>query len=85
MPASLVVLLAGIAISALLDLDAHGVEIVGKIPPALPTPAIPDVSGHEVAGLLGGGFGLALIVFAESFSISSRIARQHGEEVDADQ
>jgi SulP family sulfate permease len=84
-PASLVVLLAGIAISALLDLDAHGVEIVGKIPPALPTPAIPDVSGHEVAGLLGGGFGLALIVFAESFSISSRFARQHGEEVDADQ
>jgi sulfate permease, SulP family len=38
-----------------------------------------------VAGLLGGGFGLTLIVFAESFSISSRFARQHGEEVDADQ
>jgi MFS superfamily sulfate permease-like transporter len=38
-----------------------------------------------VAGLLGGGFGLTLIVFAESFSISSRFARQHGYEVDADQ
>ncbi|MGH3100195.1 MAG: SulP family inorganic anion transporter, partial [Thermoleophilia bacterium] len=84
-PASLVVLAAGIAISALWDLESHGVEIVGTIPPALPTPAIPDVSGHEVAGLLGGGFGLALIVFAESFSISNRFARQHGYEVDADQ
>jgi high affinity sulfate transporter 1 len=84
-PASLVVLVAGIAVSALLDLEHHGVEIVGHIPSAVPTPAIPDVSRHEAAGLLGGGFGLALIVFAESFSISSRFARQHGYEVDADQ
>jgi SulP family sulfate permease len=84
-PASLVVLATGIAISAWLDLDQHGVEIVGQIPSAVPTLAIPNVSGHEIAQLLGGGFGLALIVFAESFSISSRFARQHGYEVDADQ
>jgi sulfate permease, SulP family len=84
-PASLVVLAAGIALSALLDLERHGVEIVGRIPSAVPTPAIPDVSRPEVAALLGGGFGLALIVFAESFSISSRFARQHGYEVDPDQ
>jgi sulfate permease, SulP family len=84
-PASLVVLAAGIALSALLDLDSHGVEIVGRIPSAVPALAIPDVSGHEVAALLGGGFGLSLIVFAESFSIASRFARQHGYEVDADQ
>lgn len=84
-PASLVVLLAGIGLSALLHLQDHGVKIVGHIPSAASTPAIPDVSAHELAGLLGGGFGLALIVFAESFSISSRFARQHGYEVDADQ
>ena len=52
-PASLVVLAAGIAISAWLDLEGHGVEIVGHIPSAVPTLAIPDVSRHEVAGLLG--------------------------------
>jgi SulP family sulfate permease len=84
-PASLVVLVAGIVVSAWLDLESHGVEIVGHIPSAVPSLTLPDVSRHEVAGLLGGGFGLALIVFAESFSISSRFARQHGEEVDADQ
>jgi MFS superfamily sulfate permease-like transporter len=81
-PASLVVLAAGIAISAWLDLDQHGVEIVGNIPSAVPSLALPEVSRHEIAGLLGGGFGLALIVFAESFSISSRFARQHGYELD---
>jgi sulfate permease, SulP family len=84
-PASLVVLVAGIVVSAWLDLESHGVEIVGHIPSAVPSLTLPDVSRHEVAGLLGGGFGLALIVFAESFSISSRFTRQHGEEVDADQ
>jgi sulfate permease, SulP family len=84
-PASLVVLTAGIVVSALLDLQSHGVEVVGHIPSAVPSLAIPDVSRHEVAGLLGGGFGVALIVFAESFSISSRFARQHGYQVDADQ
>jgi sulfate permease, SulP family len=56
-PASLVVLAAGIALSALLDLERHGVEIVGRIPSAVPTPAIPDVSRHEVAALLGAGSG----------------------------
>jgi sulfate permease, SulP family len=84
-PASLVVLAAGIILSAMLDLESHGVEIVGVIPSAVPTLAIPDVSRHEVAALLGGGFGLALIVFAESFSIASRFAREHAYEVDADQ
>jgi MFS superfamily sulfate permease-like transporter len=56
-PASLVVLAVGIGLSALLDLQSHGVEIVGHVPSAVPTLAIPDVSGHEVAGLLEAGSG----------------------------
>jgi high affinity sulfate transporter 1 len=83
LPASLVVLLAGIAISAALDLEHHGVEVVGKIPRAVPTPAWPHLAWSQWTGLLGGGFGLALIVFAESFSISKRFAAEHGQAVDA--
>jgi sulfate permease, SulP family len=56
-PASLVVLLAGIALSAWLDLDQHGVEIVGEIPPALPALAIPDVSALRWPGCWGAGSG----------------------------
>ncbi|MFJ4832633.1 SulP family inorganic anion transporter [Streptomyces sp. NPDC088747] len=34
--------------------------------------------------LAGGAFGVALVVFAEAFSIAGRFAREHGDEVDAD-
>ncbi|NUP32940.1 MAG: SulP family inorganic anion transporter [Streptomycetaceae bacterium] len=84
LPASLVVLVAGIAVSAAIDLEDHGVEIVGKIPRAVPTPAWPDIPASDWAALLAGAFGLALVVFAESYSIAGRFAREHGDEVDAD-
>jgi high affinity sulfate transporter 1 len=79
LPASLIVLAAGIAVSAAAKLDAHGVEIVGKIPRAIPTPAWPDLPWHDWATLAGGAVGLALVVFAESFSISSGFARDSGD------
>lgn len=85
LPASLVVLVVSIALSYALKLEHHGVEIVGKIPSAVPTPHVPDVTWHQVGQLLGGACGLALVVFAESYSIASRFARQHGYEVDANQ
>ena len=78
-------LVLGIAFSAVFNLDSHGVEIVGKIPSSVPTLHIPDVTWHEVGQSLGGAFGLALVVFAESYSISSRFARAHNYEVDANQ
>ncbi|MGX7678972.1 SulP family inorganic anion transporter [Jatrophihabitans sp. DSM 45814] len=84
-PSSLAVLVAGIACSYIFNLDEHGVEVVGKIPSSVPTPRIPDVSSGQLVELLGGAFGLALIVFAESFSISSRFAQAHEYEVEADQ
>lgn len=84
-PSSLAVLVAGIALSYAFKLDQHGVAVVGKIPSSVPTPRIPDVSATQVGQLLGGGFGVALIVFAESFSISSRFAQEHNTEVDPDQ
>jgi sulfate permease, SulP family len=85
LPASLVVLILGIVLSAVFNLDAHGVETVGKIPSSVPTFHLPDVTWNEVGRSLGGAFGLALVVFAESYSISSRFARQHRYEVDANQ
>lgn len=85
LPASLLVLTLGIALSALLSLEDHGVEIVGEIPSAVPSFHVPDVSWHQVAQLTGGAFGVALVVFAESYSISNRFARVHGYEVDANQ
>ncbi|HEV2638855.1 MAG TPA: SulP family inorganic anion transporter [Actinocrinis sp.] len=83
LPASLVVLALGIVVSAAAGLKDHGVEIVGKIPRAVPTPAWPNLPLHEWTALIGGSFGVALIVFAESFSISKGLGAKHGEQVDA--
>jgi high affinity sulfate transporter 1 len=75
LPASLLVLAAGIAVSAAGKLERHGVEIVGKIPRAVPTPSWPALPWHDWVTLGGGAAGVALVVFAESFSISSGFAR----------
>lgn len=83
LPSSLIVLVVGIVVSAAAHLDRHGVEIVGKIPRAVPTPAWPDLAWDQWTALAGGAFGLALVVFAESHSISTNLARDHGGKVDA--
>ena len=44
LPGTLIVLAAAIALSELLDLRAHGVDVVGELPDALPDPALPDVA-----------------------------------------
>ncbi len=84
LPSSLIVLVGGIAISAVLHLDQHGVAVVGHIPRAIPHPAIPSVSFHDIGLMATGAFGVALVVFAESYSISARFAATHGYEVNAD-
>jgi MFS superfamily sulfate permease-like transporter len=83
-PASLVVLVVALAVSAGLDLKQHGVEVVGKIPSAVPVPHLPGIPAADWGRLAGGACGVALVVFAEAFSIASRFAREHGDEVDAD-
>jgi sulfate permease, SulP family len=84
LPSSLIVLAGGIAVSAALHFDQHGVATVGTIPRAIPHPAFPHVSLHDVGLMATGAFGVALVVFAESYSISARFAATHGYEVDAD-
>ncbi|AWZ03599.1 MULTISPECIES: SulP family inorganic anion transporter [unclassified Streptomyces] len=83
LPAALIVLILGLAASSLLRLDDHGVETVGKIPAAVPVPHLPGVPAEDWIALAGGALGVALVVFAEAFSIANRFAREHGQEVDA--
>ncbi|MFI6655977.1 SulP family inorganic anion transporter [Streptomyces sp. NPDC050523] len=84
LPASLIVLAAGLILSQALNLHAHGVETVGRIPAAVPVPHLPDIASADWAELAGGSLGVALVVFAESYSIAGRFARLHGDEVKAD-
>ncbi|WP_395576997.1 SulP family inorganic anion transporter [Streptomyces sp. BK79] len=84
LPAALLVLVVGLAVSAGAGLEKHGVEVVGAIPSAVPVPRLPGIPAADWLALVGGALGVALVVFAEAYSIAGLFAREHGQEVDAD-
>lgn len=84
-PAALIVVLAGIAITAVLGLADRGVDVVGEIPRGLPSPALPDVSGSDILALLPAALALAVIGYAESASVAQDFASHHHYEIDPDQ
>ncbi len=84
-PAALVALVFGIAISAAFGLEGRGVEVVGEIPSGLAAPSWPDVALNEWWLLLPGAMGLALVNFAEAIGPSRSFASAHRYEISADQ
>jgi MFS superfamily sulfate permease-like transporter len=81
-PATLVVLGLAIALSALLHLDRHGVDVVGDIPNALPDPAVPKVSAHDITALIAPALGV-LVLSAEAVGVARQLAIKHEYTVDA--
>jgi SulP family sulfate permease len=81
-PWTLVVLVLGIGVSSLLHLDHHGVDVVGKIPQALPDPAWPHVPADDVVKLVTPALGV-LILSAEAVGVARQLAVKHGYRVDA--
>ncbi len=81
-PSTLLVLVLAIAASALLNLDEHGVDVVGDIPDALPDLAVPDVNADDIVKLITPAFGV-LIMSAEAVGVARQLAVKHGYRVDA--
>ena len=81
-PSTLLVLVLAIAVSALLNLDEHGVDVVGDIPDALPDLAVPDVNADDIVKLITPAFGV-LIMSAEAVGVARQLAVKHGYRVDA--
>ncbi len=83
LPGSLVVALLGIAAVALLDLDQHGLAIVGTITSGLPAPGLPDVSLSSFLDLIGPAAGVMLVGFAEGLGAAKTYAAKAGYDIDA--
>jgi sulfate permease, SulP family len=81
-PAALVVMLAAIAASVALGLEAHGVAVVGDLPAGLAGPKLPGVGLEALPLLLGGAAGIALVAFAEAIGPANEFAQKHGGTVD---
>jgi sulfate permease, SulP family len=84
-PAALVALVFGIAISAIFGFEARGVEIVGEIPAGLVAPQWPAISLQQWGLLLPGALGLALVGFAEAIGPARSFAAGHKYEIDSNQ
>jgi sulfate permease, SulP family len=80
-PSTLLVLVLAIVVSALLNLDEHGVDVVGEIPDALPDPAIPHVSADDFVALVAPALGV-LVLSAEAIGVARGLAVKHGYRVD---
>ena len=84
-PAALVALVFGIAVSTIFGLEYLGVEIVGEIPAGLAPPQWPAITPQMWLLLLPGAVGLALVNFAEAIGPSRSFAAKHKYETDANQ
>lgn len=82
-PGSLLAVLGGILLVALLDLDDKGVEIVGHIESGVPAPGLPAGPAlRDYLDLLGPAVGVLLIGFAEGLGAAKTYAAKGGYEVD---
>ncbi len=75
-PAALVTVLAAVAASSLLDLEARGVAVVGDIPQGLPALSVPDGWGL-VGDLLPAALVITLVGFLESIAVAKVYARRN--------
>ena len=79
-PATLLVLIVATAVSAIFNLSAHGVDVVGHIPSAGPDISVPDIHSGDIPGLIGAGFGI-LIMTTEAVGVARALATQDGYQV----
>lgn len=83
-PAALAVLVGALIVSALRDLPAHGVAVVGPLPAGLAAPQLPGVGWDAIPQLATGALGIALLVFAEAVGPGQALAKEHGYQIDTD-
>ena len=86
-PGALVLVVGGLLASALLDLGARGVALVGEVPRGLPTPVIPDLEifQQNLAVIGIAAVALLLIGFSQTAGDARAFATRHHYRVDVNQ
>ena len=85
LPAVLVAIVAATVVSAVFDLQAHGVATVGTLPRGIPKPSLPWTKVSDVGPLLVAAMGITLVSLADTIATSSSFGARRGEEVDPNQ
>lgn len=86
-PGALVLVVAGLVVSAVFDLGEHGVALVGNVPSGLPSPMVPDaaVFTDHAATIAIAALALLLIGFSQTAGDARAFAARHDYRIDVDQ
>ena len=84
-PGVLVAVVGAGAATALFDLTAHGLPVVGAIPSGFPSPSIPDVGFDDITSLFLAAAGMAFVMLADTATLSRTLAARRGEHIDMNQ
>lgn len=84
-PSVLIMVVISIGAVVAFDLADHGVSVVGVLPQGFPPLTVPSIKLSDVAPLLGGALGIALVSLADTISTASAFAARSGEKVHGNQ
>jgi MFS superfamily sulfate permease-like transporter len=82
-PGTLVVVVMGIVLVWLWNLDDVGVALIDPVPSGLPLPGLPNLT--ELGVLIPGALAIAVMVFLETAAVARGIRRPTEPAIDADQ
>jgi SulP family sulfate permease len=85
LPAGLIALVAATIAIVVFELHLKGVAIIGKVPGGLAHPMVPPLNFEIISSLLGPAVVIALVSFAETYSVGKAISSQTKQKVDVDQ
>jgi high affinity sulfate transporter 1 len=85
LPRTIIVVVIGIVVSRLLDLEDHGVSIVGEIPTGLPSFVWPDLPPVDLVSIVLGSLAIIFIGYSESLAAAKEEGTRHDYEIDANQ
>ncbi|MFN8128302.1 MAG: sulfate permease [Candidatus Nanopelagicales bacterium] len=83
-PAVLVTVIVAMACSVAFALGDKGVKLVGTLPQGLPSLTWPQIQWADLALLVTGAFGIALVALADTIGTATSFAERRGEQVDGD-
>ncbi len=84
-PPAPVVLVYGILVVALLNLDQRGVSVVGVVPTGLPQLTWPDLTWNDEIYLVIGAIGIIFLAVGESLGTARAYAAKYDYPIDANQ
>jgi len=85
LPAALIAVALSIMVVTVFDLADKGVDVVGQVDRAIPTPAIPIVDLGTLVTLVPGVLAIVVVGYSESISVAKRFADEHRYQLQPNQ